>query len=89
MRDTVSIAVTKMYEEMSSLVGSEAAAGMATGLGGAQQLVLAAVVLSLRALRSATVPLWFCIACPAVLGLLMPLVINYGLGEVRRCRGCF
>lgn len=28
------------------------------------------------------VPLWFCVACPAVLGLLAPLVINAGLGAL-------
>jgi hypothetical protein len=31
------------------------------------------------------VPLWFCVACPAVLGLLAPLVINAGLGAAA-CR---
>lgn len=29
-----------------------------------------------------SVPLWFCIACPVVLGLLAPIIINFGLGEV-------
>ena len=28
------------------------------------------------------VPIWFCVACPAVLGLLAPLVINAGLGAL-------
>ena len=28
------------------------------------------------------VPLWFCVACPAVMGLLAPLVINAGAGAV-------
>jgi hypothetical protein len=30
----------------------------------------------------AQVPIWFCVACPAVLGLLAPLVINAGLGAL-------
>lgn len=25
-------------------------------------------------------PLWFCVLCPTVLGLLAPLAINFGLG---------
>lgn len=28
------------------------------------------------------VPLWFCVACPVVLGLLAPLIINAGAGAV-------
>lgn len=28
------------------------------------------------------VPIWFCVACPVVLGLLAPLVINAGAGAV-------
>ena len=27
-------------------------------------------------------PIWFCVACPAVLGLLAPLIINAGAGAV-------
>ena len=27
------------------------------------------------------VPIWFWIACPAVLGLLAPFLFNFGLGE--------
>jgi hypothetical protein len=43
---------------------------------------------------AAAVPLWFCLACPAVMGLLLPLAINLGLGGWRapggaRCRCCW
>lgn len=31
---------------------------------------------------ASAVPMWFCLACPAVLGLAMPLAINLGLGEL-------
>eukprot|EP00195_Chlamydomonas_chlamydogama_P016048 CAMPEP_0202890416 /NCGR_PEP_ID=MMETSP1392-20130828/825_1 /ASSEMBLY_ACC=CAM_ASM_000868 /TAXON_ID=225041 /ORGANISM="Chlamydomonas chlamydogama, Strain SAG 11-48b" /LENGTH=349 /DNA_ID=CAMNT_0049573977 /DNA_START=63 /DNA_END=1112 /DNA_ORIENTATION=- len=31
---------------------------------------------------AAAPPLWFCILCPAVLGLLAPLAINFGLGQL-------
>lgn len=30
----------------------------------------------------AQVPLWFCVACPIVLGLLAPFAFNLGLGAV-------
>lgn len=32
---------------------------------------------------AAAPPLWFCIVCPAVLGLLAPLAINIALNQVR------
>lgn len=35
-----------------------------------------------QTLPDVQVPLWFCVACPAVLGLLAPLVINAGLGAL-------
>ena len=31
---------------------------------------------------AAQVPVWFCIACPIILGLLAPFVFNLGLGAV-------
>jgi hypothetical protein len=31
---------------------------------------------------AAAPPFWFCVACPIVLGLLTPLVINYGLAAL-------
>lgn len=31
---------------------------------------------------ASAVPMWFCLACPAVLGLALPLAINMGLGEL-------
>lgn len=31
---------------------------------------------------AAQVPVWFCIACPIILGLLAPFVFNLGFGAV-------
>jgi hypothetical protein len=31
---------------------------------------------------ASAVPLWYCFLCPAVLGLLAPLAINFGLGAL-------
>ncbi len=31
---------------------------------------------------ASAVPMWYCLACPAVLGLALPLAINLGLGEM-------
>jgi hypothetical protein len=38
--------------------------------------------LSALFLSTAAPPLWFCVLCPAVLGLVAPLVINIGLNQV-------
>lgn len=80
VRDTVSNAAAKFYESLATAAGASAAAG---GLAGAQTAAAAAAGAAVAALGAATVPLWFCIACPMVLGLAVPLVINFGLGEVR------
>lgn len=45
-------------------------------------LLTAAAALALPAAFAAAPPMWFCIACPTVLGLLAPLVINLGLGQL-------
>jgi len=46
-----------------------------------QALSAAAAAAAVAASAAAAPPLWFCFVCPVVLGLLAPLVINYGLGE--------
>ncbi len=44
-----------------------------------------ALALAVSAAFAAAPPLWFCVVCPAVLGLLAPLLINIGLNQVRGC----
>lgn len=43
------------------------------------QLLLAACAAAVAA-AFAKPPFWFCVACPIVLGLAAPLLINFGLG---------
>lgn len=71
---------TSLYEQLAAHVTTEAhqasqtvskLAGFASKAG-----ALAAAV----AFASA-IPTWFCIACPAVLGLLAPFLFNFGFGE--------
>jgi hypothetical protein len=52
-----------------SAAGGASAAGVAAALVGAAAAALAAPA----------PPLWFCLLCPAVLGLLAPFVLNWGL----------
>jgi hypothetical protein len=42
----------------------------------------AAVAPAIAAAIAAAPPFWFCVACPIVLGLLAPLVINFGLAAL-------
>jgi hypothetical protein len=49
---------------------------------GAAKLVASAGAGALAAALAAAVPVWFCVACPIVLGLLAPFVFNLGLGAV-------
>jgi hypothetical protein len=52
-------------------------------LGGlASVLEAAALPVAVSAAFAAAPPLWFCIMCPAVLGLLTPLIINIALNQV-------
>ncbi|KAG1666006.1 hypothetical protein FOA52_010916 [Chlamydomonas sp. UWO 241] len=63
----------------------EGGAHVASGGGGAEaalQLLAVAAAAAVPAAFAAAPPLWFCLLCPAVLGLLAPLVINAGLMEV-------
>jgi hypothetical protein len=45
-------------------------------------LEAAALPVAVSAAFAAAPPLWFCIVCPAVLGLLTPLIINIALNQV-------
>jgi len=45
------------------------------------RLLSQAMAVGVAAAFAASVPKWFCFACPIVLGLLAPLVINAGVGE--------
>ena len=49
---------------------------------GAAKLVAGAGATALAAAMAAAVPVWFCVACPIVLGLLAPFVFNLGFGAV-------
>ncbi|KAK9832820.1 hypothetical protein WJX81_004405 [Elliptochloris bilobata] len=55
--------------------GNSYAAGRAAGAAG---LIATAAAAAAAAALATAVPLWFCIACPVVLGLLAPLVLNAG-----------
>lgn len=48
----------------------------------AATLVAACGVTGVAAAFATAVPFWYCVMCPVVLGLVAPLVVNYGLGEV-------
>ncbi len=50
-------------------------------------LVGAALAVALPAAFAAAPPLWFCVLCPTVLGLLAPIAINLLLNQVRRGPG--
>jgi hypothetical protein len=41
-----------------------------------------ALAAAVAAAFAAAPPLWFCIVCPAVLGLVAPLLINVGLNQL-------
>ncbi|GIL69113.1 hypothetical protein Vretimale_17314 [Volvox reticuliferus] len=64
------------------------AAGRGDGGGGgsgtalAMRVLAAALAMALPAAFAAAPPLWFCILCPSVLGLLAPLLINLALNQV-------
>ncbi|KAL6760651.1 hypothetical protein V8C86DRAFT_2549522 [Haematococcus lacustris] len=47
-----------------------------------QHLLAPAAATAVAAAFAAAPPLWFCVACPVVLGLLAPLLINIGLNQL-------
>lgn len=49
---------------------------------GTVELLGPALAAAIPAAFAAAPPLWFCILCPALLGLAAPLVINFGLGQL-------
>lgn len=57
----------------------DAAADPIGGAWALGQRFAAAAAGALAAAAAAQVPLWFCIACPVILGLLAPFVFNLGL----------
>lgn len=44
--------------------------------------MVGAAVAALALGAAGQVPIWFCVACPAVLGLLAPFFFNFALGEL-------
>lgn len=48
----------------------------------AAQVLVQALAIAVPAAFASAPPLWFCVLCPAVLGLIAPLAINLGLGDL-------
>ncbi len=51
-------------------------------------LLAPAASFAVAAAFAAAPPLWFCIVCPAVLGLAAPLIINVALNQVSYSHAC-
>jgi len=66
-----------------ALPAAATAAGVGAALAGAAAARGAVLAAARVALAAAPPPMWFCLACPALLGLLAPLAINFGIGEAR------
>lgn len=62
--------------------GGPGGQGVKTGQQYVLEAVLAAAVAALALGVAGQVPVWFCVACPAVLGLLAPLLFNFAFGEL-------
>jgi hypothetical protein len=69
----------KLHSFVASLFGADLPQGDLNIL--LQTLTAAAAAAATLALSS-QVPLWFCIGCPVVLGMLAPFVFNFGLGAI-------
>lgn len=67
-----------MFGQMARFAGI----GERPGLTTVAEVVMRAAVAAIGIAFAYQVPLWFCVVCPAVLGLLAPLVINGGLGAL-------
>ncbi|PNW70927.1 hypothetical protein CHLRE_17g739350v5 [Chlamydomonas reinhardtii] len=63
-------------------VSGGAGTGASAAAAAAAAAVAAAVAAALPAAFSAAPPLWFCVLCPSVLGLVAPLAINMILNQV-------